>query len=300
MSGKTISLALSSGGARGLAHIGAIEELESRGYIIGAVSGSSIGAVAGGLFAAGKLQKYRDWMLTLGRKEVFSLLDISLVNPGLFKGERVFNEMEKVVGDCLIEECAIPFTAVATDLFTKRDIWFRKGSLFKALRASVAVPTILNPVMTEGNLLVDGGVGNPLPLDAIAGNKTDLIVAVNINANVPYVCPPGQIEKKTGNNEYWKKLARYLPTMIVDQAVTAPPKRVMPGVINLLNKSIDLMEDRLIELTLHKYHPDIVVNISRDVCGIFDFYKGRDLIEAGRLACRTALDEYEKTLDPKS
>jgi NTE family protein len=286
-----------------MAHIGAIEELVARGYEIKAISGSSIGAAVGGLYAAGKLDIYKEWMLSLDRKGVFYLFDFAFSSQGFLKGERVFVEMEKLMGDHMIEDFDIPFTAVATDLKSKKEVWFRSGSLFKAVRASAAIPTILTPVYTDNQILVDGGVSNPIPIEAIKAYSNDLVVVVNINSAIAYE-PLEEfipVKEPEAENEYLKKLYewkdRYFPAseVSIEEAKSPPaaPKVDKPSFIGLLNKTIDLMEDRLIELSLYKYEPDIVISVSRDVCGIFEFYKTRELIEAGRRACKLALDEYE-------
>jgi NTE family protein len=169
--GKKISLVLSSGGARGLAQIGAIEALSEHGFEIVSVSGSSVGAAIGGLYAAGKLKAYKEWVIQMGKIDVFRLFDINFTGVGLIKGERVFEAMEKVIGDCMIEDMPIPFTAVATDIFNNKDVYIQKGSLFKAIRASVAIPSVLSPVYTENSILVDGGVCCPIPVEPVLTSR---------------------------------------------------------------------------------------------------------------------------------
>ncbi len=160
---KTVALALGSGGARGYAHIGVIEALEARGYDIVSVSGSSMGAVVGGFYCAGKLQQYRDWVVALKYLDVLKLLDISLLSSGMIRGDRIFNIVGEMLNGQLIEDLPIPFTAVATDLTNHKEVWFQSGSLSQAVRASAAIPSLLSPVAYNGRLLVDGAATIPGP-----------------------------------------------------------------------------------------------------------------------------------------
>src|SRR5688572_24125800 len=161
---KNIRLVLGSGGARGMAHIGVVEELEREGFHIKQVVGCSMGAVVGGIYCAGYLKEYKHWLISLTKLDVFKLLDFTFSSQGFVKGERVFKAIEQLIGDHQIENFPIPFTAVAADVVRKREVHYQSGSLFKALRASIAMPTVFTPVMDGKSQLVDGGVLNPLPL----------------------------------------------------------------------------------------------------------------------------------------
>lgn len=196
--GKKISLVLGSGGARGITHIGVIEELLRRGYQIEAISGCSIGALVGGIYAAGKLHLLKDWFLLMDKTRLFRLTDFTLTTQGFIKGERVMDELRKMIGDCNIEDLPIPFTAVAADLHTGQEVWINQGSLFEAIRASAAVPTILTPITIAGRDLIDGGVVNPTPIEPILKVKSDLIVVVNLNAKRHV--PPEVIHGRTAEN----------------------------------------------------------------------------------------------------
>ncbi|MEP2671098.1 MAG: patatin-like phospholipase family protein [Cyclobacteriaceae bacterium] len=154
---RKVSLVLSSGGSRGLAHIGAINELEKQGFEIYSISGSSIGAVVGGLHAMGKLPEYTYWVKTINRPVIWGLLDFAFSTSGLLKGDKVFDKMKTFIPDMNIEEMSIPFAAVATDLLNEREMIFKSGSFYEAIRASVAIPTVFTPVMYKNLLLVDGG-----------------------------------------------------------------------------------------------------------------------------------------------
>jgi NTE family protein len=178
----TISLVLGSGGARGYAHIGAIEELVAQGLSIRSVAGSSMGALVGGVYAAGQLESYRDWVMALQRFDVLRMLDWTFSGGGLIKGDRIIDKLREVIGDIRIEDLPISYTAVAVDLLAQREVWFSRGSLFDAIRASIAIPTVLRPHRYEGRLLVDGGLLNPVPITPTLRDLTDCTIAVDVNA----------------------------------------------------------------------------------------------------------------------
>ncbi|KIH84600.1 patatin-like phospholipase family protein [Pseudomonas batumici] len=178
---KRVALVLGSGGARGYAHIGVIEEIERRGYDIACVAGCSMGAVVGGIYAAGKLDQYRQWIESLDYLDVLRLVDVSF-RLGAMRGEKVFGQIRKIVGEVNIEDLRIPYTAVATDLTNQQEIWFQEGCLHQAMRASAAIPSLFTPVMQGNRMLVDGGILNPLPIVPVVSSHSDLIIAVNLNA----------------------------------------------------------------------------------------------------------------------
>jgi len=178
---KRVALVLGSGGARGYAHIGVIEEIERRGYDIACVAGCSMGAVIGGIYAAGKLDDYRNWIESLDYLDVLRLVDVSF-RLGAIRGDKVFGQIRKIVGDINIEQLRIPYTAVATDLTHQQEIWFQEGCLHQAMRASAAIPSLFTPVMQGNRMLVDGGILNPLPIVPVVSSHCDLIIAVNLNA----------------------------------------------------------------------------------------------------------------------
>ena len=178
---KRVALVLGSGGARGYAHIGVIEEIEKRGYEIACIAGCSMGAVVGGIYAAGKLKDYRNWIESLDYLDVLRLVDVSF-RLGAIRGEKVFGQIRKIVGEINIEDLRIPYTAVATDLTNQQEIWFQEGCLHQAMRASAAIPSLFTPVMQGNRMLVDGGLLNPLPIVPVVSSHCDLIIAVNLNA----------------------------------------------------------------------------------------------------------------------
>ena len=188
-SAPTVSLVLGSGGARGYAHIGAIEELVAQGYDIRSVSGASMGALVGGMYAAGQLEAYRDWVSALQRLDVLRLLDWTFTGGGLIKGDRVIEQLRKLIGDIRIEDLPISYTAVAVDLYAQREVWFSRGPLYDAIRASIAIPTVFRPHHYEGRTLVDGGLLNPVPITPTLRDLTDCTIAIDVNAPTEVVGP---------------------------------------------------------------------------------------------------------------
>lgn len=177
---KTVALTLGSGGARGYAHIGAIEVLKERGYDIVALSGCSMGALIGGMYAAGKLKDYKDWVTGLGQFDVLKLLDVTFSSVGAIRGEKIFSVVRDILGEIRIEDLPIPFTAVCTDLLAHKEVWFQEGILEQAVRASVAIPGVVTPLVHNGRVLVDGALLNPLPIIPTISAHADLIIAVNL------------------------------------------------------------------------------------------------------------------------
>lgn len=178
---QTVALTLGSGGARGYAHIGAIEVLVERGYNIVAISGCSMGALVGGMYAAGKMQDYKDWVTGLGQFDVLKLLDLTFNSVGAIRGEKIFSVVREMLGDTRIENLPLHYTAVATDLLAHKEIWFQEGPLDRAIRASVAIPSVVTPLVLDGRVLVDGALLNPLPIIPTISSHADIIVAVNLS-----------------------------------------------------------------------------------------------------------------------
>lgn len=289
---KSVRLVLGSGGARGMAHIGVIEELEKEGFQIKEIVGCSMGAVVGGIHCAGYLAEYKHWLIKLSKMDVFMLLDFTLSGQGFVKGEKVFKAMEEFIGDHQIQNFQIPFTAVASDLLNKKEVHYRTGSLFKALRSSIAIPTVFTPVINGKSQLVDGGVLNPLPIDLVKKEEGEIIVAVNINANIPYGKNNLPIEENTEKAAYLKMLdfiRATLPRFDTKNDSTAETL----GLFDILNKSYDLTQDRVTELIIQVHKPDLVINISRDACGVFEFYRANEIIEEGRRAFHRAYEQYK-------
>ena len=282
-SGKTVSLVLSSGGARGLAHIGVIEALEEQGYTINAIAGCSMGALIGGIYAKGKLPEYKEWICHLDRIDVFSLMDFTLSTRGFIKGNKVFQAVEALVGDDLIENLPIPFSCNAVNIHSGEEKVFDHGSLFQAIRASAAIPTVIKPYMIEETEYVDGAILNPIPLDLTKAYNSDLLIASDVNAPVACLMTDSPKSKTSTPlltvphwvNEYRNKMAKYFP-----QEKKEKPK--IPSFIDLMNLSFELMQDRLSDYILQTYPVDMVVQISRKQCGTFEFYRAKEIIQIGK------------------
>ena len=292
---KNVSLVLSGGGARGIAHIGVIEELEKQGFCIKSIAGTSMGSVVGAVYAAGKMKDFEQWVYTLDKLEVFHLIDFTLSSQGLIKGDRVFKKMKEFIPDVNIEELKIHYVATATDILNSREVIFTKGSIYEALRASIAIPSVLTPVKTENSILVDGGVIDNVPISHVKRTKDDILIVVHVNADIPVYRPP--ISKK----EKEKKHSVYLEKIRIFQShlnkIKPKSKHEKMGYFDILNRTINLLTYQLAKLSIEKYPPDILINISRDSCGIFDFYRAEELVEIGRHAAIQSLRAYNKKID---
>ncbi|MFT6855367.1 MAG: NTE family protein [Cyclobacteriaceae bacterium] len=291
--GQKVALVLSSGGARGLAHIGVIQGLLANGYEITSISGSSMGAVVGAFYAAGKLEVYHEWALELDRYDIFKLLDFSFSTQGFLRGEKVFKELEKVIDDIKIEDMPISFRAMATDIINKKEVIFEKGSMYDAIKASVAIPTVIRPVPFEDTNLVDGAVINPIPISCVKRHEGDILVVSNVNAMIPYT-PPKQTQAEMEKAEsYQKKIQNFVEKWAKMIPGNNEPKKKL-GYFDLMTRSIELMQDRLTSLILEKYNPEIRIDISREVCTTFEFYKAEQVIAEGRRSLEESLLKISK------
>ena len=286
---KTISLVLGSGGARGLAHIGVIQVLEEQGFKISSISGSSMGALVGGIYAAGQLETFTEWVCALDRMNVLRLLDFSFSGDAIFKGDRIIDTLRDLIGEQAIEELQISFTAVATDLDKSREVWFSSGPLFDAIRASIALPTVFSPFIHRGRTLVDGGLLNPLPIAPTLHDMTDLTLAVSLcgkSQKKEEVLPP-VIKNENKSDSYYQKLLDFIEDL--------QPKKTEDneaGVFDIISKSIDAMQSSISSFKLAAYTPDIVIEIPRDACSIYEFERAAEMIEIGRLKATSALEDF--------
>lgn len=290
---RKVHLVLGSGGARGIAHIGVIEMLEQGGYEIASVTGCSMGAVVGGMYCAGYLPAYKNWLLTLTKSKVFGLLDFTLAKQGFVKGEKILSRLQEFTGEQQIEKMKIPFTAVATDMLNKKEVYFNSGNLYKALRASIGIPGVFTPVIQEEALLVDGGVLNPLPLNLVRKNKNELIIAVNLNGHSP-VLPAEQTSTKE-DQELSQHPNSWLGKIFNSSKKADTPPSALSGfsVFDLLNTSYDFTQDKLTELMIRFYPPDVLIEIPRNTCSVFEFHRANELIERGKQAYKDALKKIE-------
>jgi NTE family protein len=196
------------------------------------------------------------------------------------------------VPDTNIEDLKIAYSATAADIENHKEIVYRSGSLYEAIRASIAIPMVITPVIKDNAIIVDGGVVNNLPISNIKRYKGDLLVAVYVNANVqPIKLKVSKKEEKEKKSVYLQKLNEFYEQL---NLISPKPKKEKIGYFNLIDKTIVSASLQMVQLTIEKYQPDILVNISRDTCGTYDFYRAEELVEIGRLSAVNALDEFEK------
>lgn len=281
---KNVALALSSGGARGLAHIGAIEELEAQGYHISSIAGCSMGALIGGVYAAGKLNEFREWMKTIDRKKMLGLIDFSLSLNHIVKGTRIIEAIMEFVPDVNIEDLPIPYCAVATDLKAGREVMFRKGSLFKAIRASISLPSFYEPVTLHDMILIDGGIMNPLPLNRVKRQAGDILVGVDVSGH-DYKAQWDELQRLTAIQKHDKSLKSKILDMLI-------PDNIEFNYYTVLSRASSLMIRQNSILMAKLTNPDILVDIQMNRYGTFDFDKSEKLIAIGRQKTSQAIDKY--------
>jgi len=281
------ALVLSGGGARGTAHIGVIEELLEKGFEISSIAGTSMGSLVGGMYAMGKLVEFRDWICSLDRRKVVSLVDFSLGHQGFVKADKVLRTIKEFTGEVNIEDLDIPYAAVAADVINREEVVFREGNIFEAIRASIAIPSVITPVKTKTGILVDGGVMNNIPVNHVERVEGDLLVVVNVNAAITLNLPSGTDketrERKGRYQEKIKELQAYI------QKMNPLHSEEKLSYLNLVSRTINLMIYNTAQLHLKQYNPDIMIEVSRESCGTYDFYKAEELVEIGREAARAQL-----------
>ncbi len=291
---QTVSLVLGSGGARGYAHIGVIEELLEHGYEIKSVSGSSMGALIGALYACDKLDEYKEWILGLDLIDVAKLVDFTFAGRGLIQGDKVFAVIEEMIGVISIEDLPIPFTAVATDLSTQKEVWIQKGSLIDAVRASIAIPTVFTPKKIGSRYFIDGGVLNPLPIAPTVADNTDLTIAVNLSAHVTKEykvdIPKKEREIKSRVQEMFYEAVQKAEQLFSTKKKSTDDEMSM---FEIMGRTIDIMQNAVMECKMAGYSPDITIGIPNDACGFYEFNKGYELIELGKLIAKEHLSEQK-------
>jgi len=276
----TVSLVLGIGGARGLAHIGVIQWLTENGYDIRSIAGSSMGALVGGIYAAGKLEVYAGWVSTLERMQVLRLLDPAFGRSGLFKGERLMGVLRRLIGDFDIEDLPISFTAVATDLESGEEVWLRKGKLFDAIRASIATPLVFTPFRYGGRMLLDGGLVNPVPIAPTLNDTTELTVAVNLNGPIESRPPSLKRAPISDGSTYRRRIHAFIESLRYSKAKT--PAVPVHGILDIALASMEAMQSTVTRLRLAAYSPDVMVEIPRNACGLLEFWRAEELIALGR------------------
>ena len=283
--GSTISLVLGSGGARGMAHIGIIRELEERGVSIASIAGCSIGALVGGIYAAGKLDEFEEWVCAINSIDIVKLLDIAWEKNGLVKGDRVMDTLKELVGDVMIEDLKIPYTAVATDIARQREVWLNSGPLFDAIRASVSLPFLLTPYKFGKSLLIDGGVLNPVPIAPTFNDNTDVTIAVNL-AGPPVDDPEalrGDDDDEPEDEEQsviHRKLNQFIREL--QESFNNDEEGAELSLYDVGNQAFDTMQGTIARQKLAAYPPDYTIEIPRNACGTLEFDLAKPMIALGR------------------
>lgn len=320
-----VALALGGGGARGYAHIGVIQALEERGCEIVNVAGTSMGAVVGGLHAAGRLAPYTEWVSGLNQRDVLRLLDPSLKAPGMIRADKVLAKVTELLGGAVIEELPVPFTAVATDLLARKEVWFQRGPVDAAIRASIALPSFITPVMINGRLLVDGGLMNPVPVAPTAAAAADLTVAVALSGEQDTfgsrgpereTAEPRPLEEwrerfrrsaaqvlhgdlvrgitnrfgelRPGHQGEVEEVAEEVPDEVVEQVFGALPQGL--GMLDVMQLSLEALQSVVLRYRLAGFPPDVLITIPRTACRTLDFHKAAEMVALGRELTFEALD----------
>lgn len=312
-----VALALGAGGARGYAHIGAIQVLEERGYEIACIAGSSMGALVGGLHAAGRLDEYTEWACGLGQLDVVRLLDLSLSAPGAIRAEKVLARVRDLLGGAMIEDLPIPYTAVATDLLARKEVWFQRGALEVAIRSSIAIPGIITPVMLNGRLLADGGLMDPVPIAPTASVPVDATIAVSLGGERGL--QDEALERESAEprpvDEWIERFRRGTSRLLdrdlvrtvmarfggsgdgvpADDAVPMAddPFDALPAGLSkfdVMTQSLEAMQSVLTRYRLAGYPPDVLVTVPKDACRSLDFHRAAEMIALGRALTVEALD----------
>ena len=310
---KRVALALGSGGARGYAHIGVIAELDSRGYEIVGVAGSSMGALVGGLHAAGALDEFTAWATTLTQRALLRLLDPSISAAGVLRAGKILDAVREMLGDKTIEELPIPYTAVATDLIAGKSVWLQRGPIDAAIRASIAIPGVIAPHLLDGRLLADGGILDPLPMAPIAAVNADLTIGVSLfraetvgtadDTVDPELTPTRERLNKLLRNTsaLWERFGTGAETTLFpaepdeddidDARQTTIPKL---GGFAVMNRTIEIAQAALARHQMATYPPDLLIEVPRTACRSMDFHRAGEVIQLGRDLTARALDNLNE------
>ncbi len=286
VSHKKISLVLGSGGARGIAHIGVINELQKAGYEICAISGCSIGALIGGVFAAGKLKTFESWVCAISKSDILRLLDLSWGSSGLVKGDRIISTLVKLVGDIRIEDLPIPFTAVATNISNNKEVWLNSGSLFEAIRASISLPLFFTPVIRNDECLIDGGVLNPVPIAPTFNDTSDMTIAVNLGGERQKDSEDvllNQVAQENNSNTLQSKVEQFIAEL---KGSNKEPAEKKLGAYAVADQAFDAMQITIARQKLVAYPPDFMIEIARNACGTLEFDRSEEMIELGASKAR--------------
>ena len=307
-----VALALGSGGARGYAHIGVIDELHDRGYQIVGIAGSSMGALVGGLQAAERLDEFAEWARSLTQRAILRLLDPSITAAGVLRAEKILDAVRDILGAATIEQLPIPYTAVATDLLAGKSVWLQRGPVDEAIRASIAIPGVIAPHVIDGRLLADGGILDPLPMAPIAAVNADLTIAVSLSGSETI----GDHEPEPRPTTEWLNRMLSSTSALLDSptaravlnrfgasisdgpedpADPEDPESEVPklGGFEVMNRTIDIAQAALARHTLAAYPPDLLIEVPRSACRGLEFHCAAEVIDIGRTLAARALDNID-------
>lgn len=276
---KTISLVLGSGGARGLVHVGIIRWLIEHGYQIKSISGCSIGALIGGVYAAGKLDEFEEWVTSIDQSDMAMMLDFSWQSSGIFKGDKIIDTLRGLIGEISIEDLPIPYTAVAANVADEKEVWLQSGSLFDAIRASISLPLFFTPHVINGEVLIDGGVLNPVPIAPTFSDKTDFTLAVNLGGEPEMlqqeVIPVSLPTKQSNLHEK--------VTLFIDNLGSSVKSKMSFNfaAYDIANQAFDAMQSTIARQKLAAYPADITLEIPRNACGTLEFDRSQEMIDRG-------------------
>lgn len=271
---------LGSGGARGLAHIGVIHWLEEHDFHIQSVSGCSMGALIGGIYAAGMLDEYESWVRAIKKTDIVKLLDLSWGKSGLVKGDKIINTLTELVGDVVIEDLPVAFTAVATDILHGKEVWINSGSLFDAIRASISLPLFFTPFRFNGIDLIDGGVLNPVPIAPTFGDTTDLTIAVSLGGKA--INKTEKIVEKDLSNENTGPLTKQITAFV--ENLKSPAERNIKkdwGAYEIANQAFEAMQGTIARQKLAAYPAEHLIEIARNACRTLEFDRASEMIDLG-------------------
>ncbi len=306
MAGKRVALALGSGGARGYAHIGVINELRDRGYDIVGIAGSSMGALVGGLQAAGKLDEFTEWAKSLTQRAVLRLLDPKIAAAGVLRADKILDAVRDILGEVTIEDLPIPYTAVSTDLISGKSVWLQRGPVDAAIRASIAIPGVITPHVLDGRLLADGGILDPLPMAPIAAVNADFTIAVSLSGSEAGGRYEPTDAEPRATTEWLSRVWRSTTALFDagatrsgeadDELVDASKEVAVPrlGSFEVMNRTIDIAQAALARHTLAAYPPDLLIEVPRTACRSLEFYRAAEVIEVGSELAAATLDLLDK------
>lgn len=292
LNGRSVALVLGSGGARGLAHIGVIRVLESMGANIQAIAGSSMGALIGGMYAAGQLDAYQEWVEGLERSDVLSMVDWTL-SGGLIRGKKIIHKLAELADEVNIEDLDIDFTAVAVDIDQGREVWLDDGSLFDAIRASIAIPGLFTPHHYRGRTLVDGGLLNPIPISPTLRSMCDLTIVVNVNDGSRYLADDVSEQEAPDNEDDGIGLMGRIRELMENFSKgKEDPADTQPGLIAVMVRSLDTMEAAITRHNLAMFEPDLIIPVPKSTCQAHEFYRAKEVRLVGEQAARAALANF--------